>query len=209
MFVTILRGGNTLNNFEIKMDDELLSIYEPYRIANIGNRFIDPDKIIGFSLSESKILDSGKLPILEEKISEQGWIPKHLSDFELILLPDGKFTVGNGGNHRAYLSKKLKMKSVPAYIEVLIPEINISESTKIQIKDLEQDKIEIIKQVKKLTKYLNSKDNNRYLLDAEEETITSLFSEADDKDQTINELLIIEAKKLGYLSNELLESKMV
>lgn len=201
----VLQLFNSKN--KMKMSDELLEIYEPFRNVNIGHRYINPDDIIGFSLTENDILTSGKLQDLQEKIDEKGWLPKHLSDFELILLPNGKFTVGNGGNHRAYLSKKLKISSVPANIDVLIPEKNISESTYIQIQELEQEKSEINNRTKLLTKFLKSQGNKRSLFETEEETLVSLYNECEQQERIINKFLIFEAKKLGYLSDALFESE--
>ncbi|HWL12586.1 MAG TPA: hypothetical protein VNQ57_06315 [Ureibacillus sp.] len=145
---------------------------------------------------------------MKEKVDEKGWLPIHLSDFELILLPTGKFTVGNGGNHRAYLSKKLKINSVSANIDVLIPEKNISESTYAKIQSLEKEISKINNQIQSLSKYLNSRGANKPLSETEEETLISLYNESEVKDHIINDLLINEAKSLGYLSDELLESKL-
>jgi len=187
------------------MFDEVVEGYSPYRIANLGSRYINPRNIIGFSLSEKEILNSGKLMYLSENVKVQGWKPIHLQDFELILLPNGKFTVGNGGNHRAYLSKQLTLESIPAHIEVLIPQNLMSESTIKKIKELEEEQSIYDKKAYELNMLLISKGSSRVNYLAEEEELNSLYSRSDLKNITINQLLLIEASNLGYLSKELLE----
>lgn len=44
--------------------------------------------------------------------------------------PDISYAVSNGGNHRALLAKQLNLKLIPAYVDVLIPEIALSEEFK-------------------------------------------------------------------------------
>ncbi|WP_313891834.1 hypothetical protein [Psychrobacillus sp.] len=188
------------SNNKMKMSDELIEIYEPYRLVKLGPRSINPNDIIGFSLTRQEILDSSKLQILQESMMRKVG-SRYI--YELILLPNGKFTVGNGGNHRAYLSKKLKLSSVSAHIDILIAERDISKSTIFQIEQLEQVTLEINKQIKILTKYLNLEGVKRNLL--QDESLTSLHSKADFNDWTINQLLIIEVKNLGYLPNSLFE----
>lgn len=179
------------------MLDDLLEEYSPYRIATLGCRYIKPIDIIGFSLSEQKILDSGKLEYLKERVQQNGWQPIHVSDFELILFPNQKYSVGNGGNHRAYLSKLLGIESVLAHIEILIPERKISEYTKSKIEQYEEE----IKLFSKNAKELKRLDEpTKKQMDELEKN----YNLQDLKHETINQLLLIEAKNLGYLSNELL-----
>lgn len=190
------------------MFDDLTKSYAPYRVAGLGNRYINPTDIIGFSLTENEILNSGKLDSLQASVKEKGWKPLHLADFHLVLLPDGKITVCSGGNHRAYLSKKLNLSSVKAYLEILLPESEINESTFIKINKLEDRKTELVDKVRKLTSFLHSKGSKRSNYLDEEKELATLHDRITLIENDINHLLLEEALILGYLSNTLFEGNL-
>lgn len=188
-----------MNNIsKLLMSENLLKTFEPYWIADSGKHYINPNDIIGFSLTEDQILKSGKLNNLIDRVKEVGWKPIHLSDFQLISLPNGKLIVGNGGNHRAYLSKKLLMDSVPANIEILLPESSVTHSTYIKIKELEEEKTELYG----MLRLLKSKSSKKFDYKIDEKKRSSLYDKITLLEENINNLLLSEAKKLGELLKE-------
>ena len=112
---------------------DIVKEYENYYFYDYGEHTVYVSDIIG--LSYEGVLSQEKLNRLYESIKVNGYYFKRYSDLHLVLMPDGKYSVCSGGNHRPYLAKKLGIKKIKCVIEILIPK-NIL--TKKQIKKCEE-----------------------------------------------------------------------
>lgn len=94
--------------------DRLIEKYDDpkYIHVDIGINTIDPSKIVALS----RELDDFKLKRLRENVAKNGWQDKSPMDFMLFKTPDGKFAVGGGGNHRAFLSNEMGLNEVKAQV---------------------------------------------------------------------------------------------
>ncbi|QOY37978.1 hypothetical protein AWH56_010645 [Anaerobacillus isosaccharinicus] len=112
-----------------------------YHIFSIGIKEINPKDIEFLSLPEEKVSNDDKMLRLRLSFIRNGWTNEHPSDLALDRLPNKKFTVGSGGNHRAYLAKKQKLKKIKAHVYVLVPKqflITINEQLDNCYKEIER-----------------------------------------------------------------------
>ena len=83
---------------------------------------------------------------------------KHsLQTLHLVRLPNGKFTVGSGGNHRTYLSKEIGLDRLIAFVSVLVPTKYLTEEDHADIEYFILKHNEYYNLADKKNKYLNSK----------------------------------------------------
>ncbi|MGM1044770.1 MAG: hypothetical protein ACQEXX_01350 [Bacillota bacterium] len=102
----------------IDLDGEIerLGMDEDYIYVNLGIQTVDPSLIVALS----RELDQDKLDRLRESISSNGWQDIAPSTLNLLLMPDGKYAVDSGGNHRAVVSNELGIKEIRASIGTCI-----------------------------------------------------------------------------------------
>lgn len=98
---------------------DIVKKYGDYYLYYYGDHIVYVDDIIG--LSYKGVLSQEKLDILYKSIKENGYYFKLYSDLHLVLMPNGKYSVSSGGNHRPYLAKKLGIKKIMCISEILIP----------------------------------------------------------------------------------------
>ncbi|NKF05288.1 hypothetical protein J1C67_14475 [Clostridium gasigenes] len=96
------------------------------RVTTISEEYmyIDPQMIIAINSDYEypEILNDYKMKRLEESVISNGWLNNNIGDFSLLMLPNGHLVVNGNGNHRAVLSKEMKIKSVIANVIRIIYE---------------------------------------------------------------------------------------
>lgn len=117
--------------------DQVVKPYKPFVTVEYGVIPVPVDDIIGLSLPVSKIRNSEKMKELRVSVKQKGWIDDDSEDLHLYRLPDGKYTVASGGNHRIFLSHQIDKQKINAMVSLLIPESYIPENIKAKIKDYE------------------------------------------------------------------------
>lgn len=140
-----------------KSSDLLYKRYGVYELYDIGAMWVDTADIIGLSLPPSSIKDDEDMRYLKESVNEKGWKNIHYRTLHLIRLPNGKFTVGSGGNHRTYLSKEIGLERLIAFVSVLVPIKYLIEEDQANMEYFTMKHSEYYKLADNKNKYLNSK----------------------------------------------------
>lgn len=99
---------------------------EDYYLYSYEYQYVYSDEIIG--LTHGTVLSQEKLDDLYDSIMQQGYFYERYEDLHLVYLPNKRYTVCTGGNHRPYLAKLLGIKKIMAYVEILIPKSIITEA---------------------------------------------------------------------------------
>ncbi|KQU19849.1 hypothetical protein CN395_02280 [Priestia megaterium] len=105
-----------------KFYDDYTEIYgRNYLTHHVGSMLVPVSRIKG--LTHENVLSEEKLSRLLKSIETHGYVTTGSShmDINLTLFPNGEFCVGNGGNHRPYLAKKLGITIIRAIVDVCIP----------------------------------------------------------------------------------------
>jgi hypothetical protein len=184
------------SNEWLHIDDVLSPFGDSYRILHAGVSSVNPSDIVALSISVNDVLSSGKLPILAEKIKEKGWQDISPRTLHLVKLPNSKYTVESGGNHRAYYSRKLGLKLIKADVDVLIPNDLISPEFMTTIQKLDDEIPILYKKLRSLGRTLRDKDQ----IVSENDDYIELESKIDSINQEIQLLLKEEAQKLGLVN---------
>lgn len=98
---------------------------EDYYLYFHGCPYVYSDEIIG--LSYEGVLSQEKLDRLYHSIMQQGYQYERYQDLHLVYLPNKKYTVATGGNHRPYLAKLLGIKRIIGLVDILIPKSILTE----------------------------------------------------------------------------------
>ena len=80
--------------------------------------YINPERIISINdnFEYEEILKDDKMKELEKSVKQNGWTNQNPETFCLMMLPNGDLLVNGAGNHRAVLSKNLKIQKVKASV---------------------------------------------------------------------------------------------
>lgn len=140
-----------------KSSEQLYKRYGVYELYDIGAMWVDTADIIGLSLRPSSIKDDEDMRYLRESVKEKGWKNIHYRTLHLVRLPNGKFTVGSGGNHRTYLSKEIGLERLIAFVSVLVPTKYLTEEDHADIEYFTLKYNEYYNLADKKNKHLNSK----------------------------------------------------
>lgn len=176
--------------------DDVLRPYGSYRILNVGVSQVNPSDIVALSISVNDVLTSGKLQKLEKKIKENGWKDVSPVDLHLIKMPNSKYTVESGGNHRAYYSRMNGIKLIKAFVDVLIPYEMINPNILSNIEKLDDAYTLLAAENYKLTRKLKATGQNVSENDRYNELSTSMDKNRDE----IQMLLKEEACRSGLLN---------
>lgn len=105
--------------------DDLVKGYGEYYLYHYGDHTVYVEDIVG--LSYEGVLSQEKIERLYESIKKDGYYFERYADLHLVLLPNKKYSVCTGGNHRPYIAKKFGMKKIKCNAEILIPKNYLSE----------------------------------------------------------------------------------
>lgn len=185
---------------EWKHIDTLIQPYEPYIATYIGVVEVDPSKIVGISLwTPDEVYSDRKMDNLIEIIREEGWrIDHHPRDIDLMRLPDGTYTVVEGGNHRALLAREIDKKVIKASVRILIPEKEIRPEVFEFVAEKDRKHEMLLKQLRRVQANIDKKgflpeDSIEW---KEHSRITAAM---DDLNEQEEEIYREEARRLGYL----------
>jgi hypothetical protein len=138
--------------------EEAVDRYKPFHTVYYGIIDIHPKDIIGLSLPEKQIKNDHKMLKLRELVSNNGWNDPHPSDLHLYHLPNGKFTVCSGGNHRSFLANELMIPKIKAYVTILIPRKSIDDEIKSKMEYYLFKEEEYEKEAIRISDWLNEKE---------------------------------------------------
>lgn len=157
--------------------EELLARYPNYHNYHLGITEVDPSKIIGLSRSPKEIANDAEMASLIEKVKCNGWKDPTPEGLLLLQFPDFTYSVCNGGNHRAYLANQLHLKSIPAYVDVLIPETSFSPDALFEFKKLVRQNELLVKRLRGFQGVPYNKEKQQLIdeLDALEQKLQYLF----------------------------------
>lgn len=177
-----------------------------YYILNIGIRKVETKDIIGLSLwPPEKLVIDKKMKRLRSSVVEKGWHDPNPEDLHLYLIPEGKFTVSTGGNHRSILADELKISRIEAFISLVVPKLKINDKI-VNLIEKHTNKIKDIENTAKaLSQYLNSKGFERKDYKIEEEQLEYMFNSINELHDEIDELLKNEAIKKKFISLNLVD----
>ncbi|GKU80789.1 hypothetical protein [Niallia sp. NCCP-28] len=182
--------------------DQAVRPYKPYVTVDLGITSISPKNIIGLTFPTKKIKSDAKLTDLRKSVELKGWNDRSPADLHLFLLPNGKYTVATGGNHRSYLSNKLEIPKIQAMVSILIPEKYMTENIQSQMKYY-ADKEEVYKkEALDLQKFLEKQGNRRKNYSKEEKLYSDYCKLAEEMKHKKNNLLLSLAKFLNLLPKE-------
>jgi hypothetical protein len=131
----------------IDLDDEIERIQssDEYIYIKLGIKEIDPSLIVALS----RELNQDKLESLRERVQEHGWRDVSPRDLDLILMPNGKYAVDGGGNHRAFLSNELGIKQIKADIGTFMKKDHLTAEQLAYIEARERERSTIFKEIRR------------------------------------------------------------
>lgn len=173
--------------------------YDNFFSVDYGISWVNPQDIIGLSLNPRKVKNGEKTKQLRDSVALNGWTNQSPFTLHLYRLPNGKFTVGNGGNHRAYLSNKLKIPRIRALVTIVIPANLISEEQRSQLEDFALKEREFDLKAKEVNDFLITKGVFRDKYKAGETLFDEYCELATLQDKHRKDLLLEIAKKLEYI----------
>ncbi|MEK3917209.1 hypothetical protein [Paenibacillus sp. FSL H7-0331] len=102
----------------IDLDDVLEKLQDSsrYIYVDLGVQVVYPTEIVALS----RELSPRKLKRLHLSVMENGWQDICPADLSLLKIPDGRYAVDDGGNHRAYISNELGIKEIKASVGTYI-----------------------------------------------------------------------------------------
>lgn len=94
-----------------------------YRYVDIGVIYVKTEEIIALSLwPPEKVATDEKMVRLIDKVKREGWNDPFPQTINLYKIPNGKYIVGEGGNHRPMLASELGISEILANVCIVIPE---------------------------------------------------------------------------------------
>jgi len=109
--------------------------------------------ILGLSLwPPAELLSDSKMGHLRESVNRKGWNDPYPGDLNLRRLPNGVYTVCEGGNHRPLLADELGIREIQANVVLVVPISMIDSKV---LSEMEQ-KLRIIESLEKDAKDLNA-----------------------------------------------------
>ncbi|PKG23832.1 hypothetical protein [Niallia nealsonii] len=182
--------------------DQAVRPYKPYVTVDFGITSISPKNIIGLTFPTREIKNDNKLTDLRKSVELKGWNDKSPADLHLFLLPNGKYTVATGGNHRSYLSNKLEIPKIKAMVTILIPEKYITENIKSQLDYYSNKEDMYKKEALELNKFLQKQGTRRKNYQKEEKLYNDYCKLAENMNHKRDALLLSLAKFLNLLPKE-------
>lgn len=156
--------------------------------------------IIGLSLwPPRKLLSDKKMAWLKEQVKKNGWHDPHPETLDLYLLPNRKYIVSYGGNHRPVLANKLGIYEIQTNVEIIIPKSFTDTKVSVEIANLKNKIKNIEDDASRLNRYLMSKGARRMYCNAEEQHLDKMFFNCDKLYSEINQLLKAQAMKCNLL----------
>jgi hypothetical protein len=145
-----------------KLSSEIVSDFKPYEVVDNGLTWIDPKKILGLCHPSKEVKNDSKMQELRDSVNINGWNDKCPHDLHLYYLPNKKFTVATGGNHRSYLSNELNIPKIQAYVTIVLPFTIIPEEliAKLEYLYLKEEIYE--NEAAKINEWLKQKGHRRY-----------------------------------------------
>lgn len=181
-----------------KSFERAVKVYQEYDTVDFGIAWVNPRDIIGLSLNANEIKNDDKMKRLRSSVYLKGWTNQSPVDLHLFKLPNGKYTVCSGGNHRAYLSNELKIPQIKAKVSIIIPVKQIPEETKSNIEYLLLKEREFDLKAKEINNFLNTKGIYRVDYVAEEALFNKYCEHAQSYLNQRDKLLLDLADRLGY-----------
>jgi hypothetical protein len=186
--------------------DELMGSLEEtgYHIYDEGVLSVKTADIIGLSLwPPEDLFNDSKMKMLKHSVETNGWHDPLPYDLNLTLMPNGKYTVCEGGNHRALLSSVLGIESIKAYVSVAVP-FHVMTDTAIKWVNHFENQIQVLrKEAKDKNAFLNSQGIRRIKFVKEESELDALGNRIRKLHGCIDQIVKSEATRLGYAPNGL------
>ncbi|MGO4732131.1 hypothetical protein [Paenibacillus sp. 2KB_22] len=180
-----------------------------YEVCDVGIRTVHTKDIIGLGLRPNDIANDNKMKRLRQSVATKGWKDESPIDLHLYLTPDGKYAVWTGGNHRPYLADELRIPTIEASVDVVIPKGKISEDTTKAIDTLRRDYQVLEKEATELNQLLQPQ---RYRQggyeDVNENMLTAMFDQLIQIHNQVEMLLKKEACHLGYIPEDWVQSNL-
>ncbi|MCK6075394.1 hypothetical protein [Paenibacillus silvae] len=163
--------------------------------------------IIGLGLQPKDIANVNKMKRLRQSVATKSWKDESPIDLHLYIIPEGKYTVCSGGNHRPYLANKLHIPSIEAAVDVVIPKGKITKDTAKAIEALRRNYQILDHEANTLNQYLKTQrfqrsGNNHDL----EKKLDEMYNQLNQINIQIKLLLKTEAYLLGYIPKDWLFS---
>jgi hypothetical protein len=184
-----------------KRSSEVVARYRPYDIVDFGLIWVDPIKILGLCHPVKKVKSDSKIQRLRESVTKNGWNDEHPRDLHLYYLPNKKFTVSTGGDHRSYLSNELNIPKIQAYVTIVLPFNVIPEEikSKLEYYYLKEDIYD--REAKEVNDWLWEKGHHRSKY-PEEKVYQNLCKLADQMYEKRKELLLSFAESINMIPIE-------
>lgn len=157
----------------IDLNGEIHNLHESgdYLSVELDIQIINPASI----LSLSRELDQARLEALRKSIRENGWLDLSPNSIGLIMMPDGRYAVSSGGNHRAFVSNEFGIKEIKARVTAYLSKSLVNELDKIIIKEEK-------KEIDKLFK--------TYRLEFDKEIKSEIYQKISDKEKKLNDYMV-------------------
>lgn len=157
----------------IDLNEEIhnLHVSGNYLPVELDIQTINPASIV----SLSRELDQTRLEGLRRSIRENGWLDLSPSTIDLIMLPDGRYIVSSGGNHRAVVSNEFDIKEIKAKVTAYLPKSLLNEANEIFIEEEKKVKDDLYK---------------IYRLETDWEIRSKIYQEISNIDQKLNDYLV-------------------
>ncbi|MCG7377365.1 hypothetical protein MH215_10190 [Paenibacillus sp. ACRSA] len=178
-----------------------------YEVCDVGIRTVHTKDIIGLGLRPRDIANDNKMKRLRQSVATKGWKDESPIDLHLYLTPDGKYAVWTGGNHRPYLADELRIPSIEASVDVVIPKGKIFEKTANEIDTLRRNYQNLEKEANELNKLLQpQRFRQGGYNDADENKLNAMFDQLTSIHNQVEMLLKKEAYHLGYIPEDWVQS---
>lgn len=182
--------------------NKAVKMFRPYDVVDLGITWINPKDIIGLLFPVKEIKNDEKIQRLRQLVNSNGWDDKTPSDLHLYFLPNGKFTVATGGNHRSYLSNELNIPKIKAYVTILLPINSIPEVVKSKVEYFWLKESIYEKEATEINKYLQEKGFRRNKYEHETKLYENYCDLADKMHSKRAETLLSLARDLNLIPKE-------
>lgn len=174
-----------------------------YEVCHIGIQKVHTKDIIGLGLRPRDIANDNKMKRLRQSVATKGWKDESPIDLHLYLIPEGKYTVCSGGNHRPYLADKLHIPSIEAAVDVVIPKGKITEDTAKAIEALRRNYQILEHEANTFNHYLKTQRFQRSGNNHDhEKKLDEMYNQLTQINIQIKLLLKTEAYHLGYIPKD-------